>query len=36
MKEEEVTHTTGELLQMLSDSFKKSEKLIGELKNQLG
>lgn len=36
VKEEEVSHTTGELLQMLSDSFKKSEKLIGELKNQLG
>ena len=35
VKEEEVTHTTSELLQMLSDSFKKSEELIGELRNQL-
>ena len=35
VKEEEVTHTTGELLQMLSDSFKKSEELIGELQKAL-
>ncbi|MCR5762352.1 MAG: SAM-dependent methyltransferase, partial [Treponema sp.] len=35
VKEEEVTHTTGELLQMLSDSFKKSEELIEELKKEL-
>ncbi len=35
VKEEEVTHTTGELLQMLSDSFKKSEALIKELKKSL-
>ena len=35
VKEEEVTHTTGELLQMLSNSFKKSEELIGELKQSL-
>ena len=35
VKEEEVAHTTGELLQMLSDSFKKSEELIGELKQSL-
>ena len=35
VKEEEVTHTTGELLQMLSDSFKKSEELIAELKKEL-
>ena len=34
-KEEEVTHTTGELLQMLSDSFKKSDELINELKKEL-
>ena len=32
VKEEEVTHTTSELLQMLSDSFKKSEELLDELK----
>ena len=32
MKEEEVTHTTSELLQMLSDSFKKSEALVEEMK----
>ena len=35
VKEEEVTHTTGELLQMLSDSFKKSDELINELKKVL-
>ena len=35
VKEEEVTHTTGELLQMLSDSFKKSDELIAELRNGL-
>ena len=35
VKEEEVTHTTGELLQMLSDSFKKSDELINELKKEL-
>ena len=35
VKEEEVTHTTAELLQMLSDSFKKSEALIKELKKNL-
>ena len=32
VKEEEVTHTTSELLQMLSDSFKKSEALVEEMK----
>ncbi|MCI5474459.1 MAG: SAM-dependent methyltransferase, partial [Spirochaetia bacterium] len=35
VKEEEVTHTTGKLLQMLSDSFKKSDELINELKKEL-
>ena len=35
VKEEEITHTTGELLQMLSASFKKSDELIGELKKEL-
>ena len=33
--EEEVTHTTAELLDMLSSSFKKSDELIKELKNEL-
>lgn len=32
VKEEEVTHTTAELLDMLSESFKKSDELIEELK----
>ena len=35
VKEEEVTHTTAELLDMLSSSFKKSDELINELKKQL-
>lgn len=35
VREEEVTHTTGELLDMLSSSFKKSEELIYSLKKQL-
>ena len=35
VKEEEVTHTTAELLDMLSDSFKKSDELINELKKEL-
>ncbi len=32
VKEEEITHTTAELLDLLSESFKKSDKLIEELK----
>ncbi|MCI6891694.1 MAG: type I restriction-modification system subunit M [Treponema sp.] len=32
---EEVTHTTAELLDMLSSSFKKSDELINELKKEL-
>lgn len=32
VKEEEVTHTTAELLDLLSESFKKSDELIEELK----
>ena len=35
VKEEEVTHTTSELLDMLSESFKKSDELIEELKKGL-
>ena len=35
VKEEEVTHTTTELLDMLSESFKKSDELINELKKEL-
>lgn len=35
VKEEEVTHTTAELLDMLSESFKKSDELIEELKKGL-
>lgn len=35
VKEEEVTHTTSELLDMLSASFKKSDDLIAELKKSL-
>lgn len=35
VKEEEVTHTTAELLDMLGASFKKSEKLIDELKEEI-
>ena len=35
VKEEEVTHTTAELLDMLSASFKKSDALIEELKKEL-
>lgn len=35
VKEEEVTHSTAELLDMLSASFKKSDALIEELKNEL-
>ena len=35
VKEEEVTHTTAELLDMLSASFKKSDELIEELKKGL-
>jgi len=34
-KEAEVTHTTSELLDMLHESFKKSEKLLGNLKKEL-
>lgn len=33
VKEEEVSHTTGELLDLLSESFKKSDELIEEIKN---
>ena len=32
VKEEEVTHTTAELLDMLKESFKKSEQLLASLK----
>jgi len=35
VKEEDVTHTTAELLDMLGASFKKSEKLIDELKEEI-
>lgn len=35
VKEEEVTHTTAELLEMLSESFKKSDELLNELKKEL-
>ena len=35
VKEEEVTHTTAELLDLLSESFKKSDELIDELKKGL-
>ena len=35
VKEEEVTHTTAELLDLLSESFKKSDELIEELKKGL-
>ena len=35
IKEEEVTHTTAELLDMLSSSFMKSNELIDELKKGL-
>lgn len=35
VKEEEVTHTTAELLDMLSESFKKSDELIEELRQNL-
>ena len=35
VKEEEVTHTTAELLDKLSVSFKKSDELIAELRNGL-
>lgn len=35
VKEEEVTHSTAELLDMLSASFKKSDALIEELKKEL-
>lgn len=35
VKEEEVTHSTAELLDMLSASFKKSDELIEELKKEL-
>lgn len=35
VKEEEVTHTTAELLDLLSESFKKSDKLIEGLKQTL-
>ena len=35
VKEEEVTHSTAELLDMLSASFKKSDVLIEELKKEL-
>ena len=35
VKEGEVTHTTAELLDMLSSSFKKSDELINELKKEL-
>lgn len=35
VKEEEVTHTTSELLDLLSESFRKSDELIEELKKGL-
>ena len=35
VKEEEVTHTTAELLDLLSESFKKSDELIEELKKSI-
>ena len=35
VKEEEVTHTTTELLDLLSESFKKSDELLSELKSSL-
>lgn len=35
VKEEETSHTTAELLQMLDDSFRKSSELLAELKNVL-
>lgn len=35
VKEEEVTHTTAELLDLLSQSFRKSDELIEELKKNL-
>lgn len=35
VKEEEVTHTTAELLDLLEQSFKKSDELISELKREL-
>lgn len=35
VKEEEITHTTAELLEMLSESFKKSDELLNELKESL-
>lgn len=35
VKEEESSHTTAELLQMLDDSFRKSSALLAELKNAL-
>lgn len=35
VKEEEVTHSTAELLDMLSASFKKSDALIEEIKKEL-
>lgn len=35
VKEEEVTHTTAELLDLLSQSFRKSDELIEELKKSL-
>ena len=35
VKKEEVTHTTAELLDMLSASFKKSDALLAELKESL-
>lgn len=35
VKEEEVTHTTAELLDLLSESFRKSDELIEELKKGL-
>jgi type I restriction enzyme M protein len=35
VKEEEVTHTTAELLELLHQSFSKSEELISELRSSL-
>ena len=35
VKEEEVTHTTSELLEMLDKSFLKSQELLKELKREL-
>ena len=35
VKEEEVTHTTSELLELLHQSFSKSESLLDELKKEI-